>query len=288
MTISRVEPVAADLPGVATVLAGWQRDDGAVQFHPGDLGWFWRFGDERTAAAVRVWERDGATLAVGLLDEPDMLRLAIAPESFGDEELAAVVAADAGDPGRGVLIEGTVYVDAPEGARIREVLAADGWELDDPWTALQRDLAAPVEDPGVVVEVVGPQTAPLRVAVQRASFDGSTFTDDRWVAMAAGSPYQDARCLLARDRAGAAVAAVTVWSAGPGRPGLLEPLGVHRLHRGAGHGRAIALAAANALRDLGASAALVCTPSFNDGAIATYRSAGFGVRAVTQAQLRKA
>lgn len=273
---------------MAKALAGWQRDDVAVQLHPGDLGWFWRFGDERTAAALRVWERDGTTVAVGLLDEPDMLRLAIAPEAFGDEELAGEVAAAAGDPERGVLIEGTVYVDAPEGARIRDVLTAAGWDLDDPWTALQRDLAEPVEDPGVTVEVVGPDTAPLRAAVQRASFDGSTFTDDRWYTMAAGTPYEDARCLLARDGAGEAVAAVTVWSAGAGRPGLIEPMGVHRAFRGAGHGRAITLAAANALRDLGASAALVCTPSFNVGAVATYQAAGFAIRGEMRAQLRKA
>jgi ribosomal protein S18 acetylase RimI-like enzyme len=114
----------------------------------------------------------------------------------------------------------------------------------------------------------------VRAAVQRASFVRSTFTEEAWRAMAAGSPYAGARCLVAYD-GGEAVAAVTVWSAGPGRPGLLEPMGVHSDHRGRGHGRAITLAAAAALRELGASSALVCTPSSNVGAVATYRSAGF-------------
>ncbi|MFJ7629142.1 hypothetical protein ACIQZN_21875 [Streptomyces sp. NPDC097595] len=36
-------------------------------------------------------------------------------------------------------------------------------------------------------------------------------------AMAAGPPFTDARSLLGRDGRGDAVAAVTVWSAGPGR-----------------------------------------------------------------------
>jgi ribosomal protein S18 acetylase RimI-like enzyme len=93
--------------------------------------------------------------------------------------------------------------------------------------------------------------------------------------MAAGSPYADARCLIGYDGAGKAVAAVTVWSAGPGRPGLLEPMGVHREHRGHGYGTAISVAAAAALRELGASSAIVCTPSANAGAVATYESAGF-------------
>jgi len=39
-----------------------------MQLHPGDLGWFWRFGAEATAAAVRTSSRDGQILAVGLLD----------------------------------------------------------------------------------------------------------------------------------------------------------------------------------------------------------------------------
>ena len=119
------------------------------------------------------------------------------------------------------------------------------------------------------------ERAHVRTAVQRASFDRSTFTDERWHAMAAGLPYADARCLVAYDDPGNAVAAVTVWSAGPGRPGLLEPMGVHRDHRGHGYGNAITVAAAGALQDLGSSSAIVCTPSVNVGAVATYKSAGF-------------
>ncbi len=93
--------------------------------------------------------------------------------------------------------------------------------------------------------------------------------------MATASPYRRARCLVAYDSNEAAVAAVTVWSAGPGRPGLLEPLGVHRDHRGHGFGTAISLAAAAALQEMGASSATVCTPTSNVGAVATYASAGF-------------
>src|SRR3954469_25405848 len=87
--------------------------------------------------------------------------------------------------------------------------------------------------------------------------------------MAAGLPYADARCLVAYDDQGNAVAAVTVWSAGPAKPGLLEPMGVHREHRGHGYGKAITVAAAAALEELGSSSAIVCTPSSNVGAVAT-------------------
>ncbi|TVL90295.1 hypothetical protein CD790_22565 [Streptomyces sp. SAJ15] len=42
----------------------------------------------------------------------------------------------------------------------------------------------PVKDPGVQIEVVGPEQAQVFAAVQRAAFDGSRFTDERWHAMA--------------------------------------------------------------------------------------------------------
>ncbi|MFJ5778973.1 GNAT family N-acetyltransferase [Streptomyces sp. NPDC093094] len=275
MAIVLSRPGVDGLGGVVRVLGEWQDDGTPVHLHPGDLGWFWRHGAEATAAAVRTWSREGRTLAVGLLDGRELLRLTIAPDARQDAELARRLAEDVNAPERGVLGEGTVYIEAPGDVLVQEVLSGQGWDDDEPWTPLRRDLTRPVEDPGLRIEVAGPDRAQVRTAVQRAAFDRSTFTDERWHAMAAGLPYADARCLVAYDGEDRAVAAVTVWSAGPGRPGLLEPMGVHREHRGLGHGTAITLAAAAALRGMGSSSAVVATPSANTGAVATYRSAGF-------------
>ncbi|WP_125777314.1 GNAT family N-acetyltransferase [Antribacter gilvus] len=275
MTIELTRP-GIDLLGEAVgALRQWQREGTPFQLHPGDLGWFRRFGAEATTAAVRTWSRGGRILVVGLLDGPTLLRLTIAPDALQDEELAQRLVDDVSQPGRGVLPEGRVNIEAPSTAVVQDLLAAAGWATDEPWTPLRRDLTEPVLDPGVRVESVGPERAHEWAAVLRASFDGSTFTEDRWHAMAAGSPFHDACCLLGYDDRGHAVAAVTVWSAGPGRPGVLEPMGVHRDHRGRGHGRAITVAAAAALQELGSSSAIVCTPSSNVGAVATYVSAGF-------------
>lgn len=270
-----------DVPGVdgladvVRVLPGWQHDGAPVQLHPGDLGWFWRFGAEATAAAVRTWSRDGRILAVGLLDGPRLLRLGLAPEAADDGELARRIVDDVTRPERGVLPRRDVAIEARSAGLLTGLLRDAGWEAGDPWTPLSRDLTDPVPDCGLRVEPIGPDRAGVRIAVQRAAFDGSTFTDERWQAMAAGPPYGDARCLVAYDDRNTAVAAATVWSAGPGRPGLLEPVGVHRDHRGHGHGRAIVLAAAAALRELGSSSATVCTESARVGAVATYAAAGF-------------
>lgn len=275
MAIALGTPRSEALSDVVGVLRQWQYDGAPMQLHPGDLGWFWRFGADATAAAVRTWSRDGETLAVGMLDDPVSLRLTTAPDAALDEELALQLARDVTDPKRGVLPPGRVSVEMTMGLLARELLVQDGWNPGAPWTPLRRDLAEPIKDPGVRIEVTGPARAHVRTAVQRASFDSSTFTDERWRLMAAGAPYADARCLVAYDDAGHAVAAATVWSAGPGRPGLLEPVGVHRDHRRQGHGRAISVAAAAALQALGSSSAIVCTPSSNVGAVATYRSAGY-------------
>jgi GNAT superfamily N-acetyltransferase len=275
MAIVLSTPTVDRLSEAVGVLREWQYDGAPFQLHPGDLGWFWRFGAEATAAAIRTWSRDGQIVAIGLLDGPDLLRLTMVPGARRDEELARQLVEDIAEPPRGVLPPGRVSVEAPMDALIQDLLLPDGWKTDEPWTPLRRDLEAPVKAADMRIEVVGPDQVHERIAVQRASFDNSTFTIERWQAMAAGLPYADARCLLAYDDDGNAVAAVTVWSAGQGKPGLVEPMGVHRDHRGHGYGRAITVAAAAALQDLGSSSAIVYTQSSNVGGVATYKSAGF-------------
>lgn len=274
VTIELGTPDAEGLGEVLRALGEWQVGSPAVQLHPGDVGWFWRFGSEATRAAMRTWRREGRLVAAGLLDEPTLLRLAIAPDSHHDEALTRRLVADLSASRREVFAGPEAALEAPAGSLLRRLLIREGWTPDLRWTPLRRDLADPVDDPGVRVEVIGPDQASARVAVQRSAFERSTFTDQRWRAMAGGPAYADARCLVAYDDAGAAVAALTVWSAGPGRPGLVEPMGVHPDHRGRGYGRAVALAGAAALREVGSSSVVVCTPSANRAAVATYVSAG--------------
>ncbi|TDD49870.1 GNAT family N-acetyltransferase [Kribbella antibiotica] len=275
MAIELGTATVGGLGEVVTALREWQGEGTPHQLHPGDVGWYWRFGAEQTAAALRTWRRDGAIVALGLLDEADLVRIAFDPSALQDAELAEQVAADVAEPARGVLVEGKVYVEAPPGALVKDVLFKAGWSLDEPWVPLRRDLSEPVPAPELRVDVIGAEEAHERVTVQRESFEGSTFTNARWFAMADGIPYADARCLVGRNQLGESVAAVTVWSAGEGKPGYLEPMGVHRMHRGRGYGEAITLAAARALQEMGASSANTCTPGFNVGAVATYEAAGF-------------
>jgi GNAT superfamily N-acetyltransferase len=278
MAIELSTPRVDELDDAVSALRDWQYEGAAMQLHPGDVGWFCRFGVGTAAAAMRTWRRNGRILAVGLLDGSDLLRLTTAPDARQDRELAQQIVADVTDPARGLLPEGRVNVEAPMDAVLQDLLPENGWTPAEPWTPLRCDLTEPVPAPGKRIEAIGPDRAREWAGVVRASFERSTFSLERWQAMAAGSPFADARCLAAYDDADRLVAAVTVWSAGAGRPGLLEPLGVHRDHRGHGYGRAITIGAAAALREMGSSSALVCTPSSNIAAVATYRSAGFDQR----------
>jgi len=268
-------PRADELTEVMSTLASWQREGAPLQLHPGDIGWHLRLGADAAAAAVRTWSRNGEILAIGMLDGPELLRLAIDPTVQQDDDLAHVLVQDRDDQGRGVLRVSPSSLEVPNGVRLREALTAAGWTTGEAWTPLEMDLAEPVEDPGMRIEVVGPELAGMRATVHRESFDGSRFTEEHWRTLRTATGAGDSRCLLALDVDGAAVAATTIWTAGTGRAGLIEPLGVGREHRGHGYGAAITRAGVAMLRELGASRALVATPSANTAAVATYESAGF-------------
>ena len=82
------QPGVDDLENVIQLLRDWQYDGAPMQLHPGDLGWSWRFGPDALAAALRLWTRDEQVFAIGFLDSPDLLRLALEPGAYADEELA--------------------------------------------------------------------------------------------------------------------------------------------------------------------------------------------------------
>ena len=269
-------PDVGGLVDVVGVLGSWQRDDAPIQLHPGDLGWHWRFGAEVVAAAVRTWCRGGEILAVGFLDGADVLRMTVAPEVWREEEFAGAVVSDVSEPARGVLPAGKVSVEVPDGTRVQDLLSDGVFHSGDPWTPLRLDLIEPVNGTALQVEVVAsPEQVAECTGVHRSAWGSERFTVDSWHVMATGAPFADAACLLARDDQGVAVATVMAWSAGPGRPALLEPLGVHADHRRRGHGAAICVAAAAHLRGRGSSSVLVCTPSSLHSAVTTYEAAGF-------------
>jgi GNAT superfamily N-acetyltransferase len=287
MTIVLSTPTADGAREAMAALREWQHDEAPMQLHPGDIGWNYRFGTAETHAVLRTWSRDGHILAVAMQDSPTLVRMSVAPDAFQNEDLARRLVQDFSLPERGVLPEGTVSVEAPQGLLLHDLLTQEGWDVDDPWTPLFRDLAEPVEDPGVRIEEIGLEQAQDFADVLRSAFNSTRPTREYRHRMSAAPFYADARCLGIYDDQGNPGAVVTVWSAGPGKPGLVEPMGVHAEHRGHGYGRAITVAGAAALRELGSSSVRVCTPSSNVGGIATYTAAGFTERPQIADRIRR-
>lgn len=274
-----VTPGVESLAWVIEELRGWDFDPETAALHVGDLGWNQQFGAAALAAALRTWQVDGRLAAVGLLDEPDLLRLTVAPDLRHDRDFVRDLVDELTAADGRVLPPGEVALEARFEGPLRDVLLGEGWEVDEPWTPLVRDLAQAVPRHGLRVEHVDPDRLDDRLAVHHSAFERSTFTAQRWHALVQGPAHAHARSLVGYDDRDQPVAMVTVWAGRPGGPGELEPLGVHRDHRGRGHGRAICLAAAAALQEMGSSHAFVSTPSSNVGAVATYRAAGYEEKA---------
>lgn len=290
MAIVMSTPGVQDLEHVAEALSAWQYDGWSLHLHPGDLGWHSMRGAATTAASLRAWSGDGKIFALGLLDGPDgLLRMSIDPDLRDDDELARQLADDVNDGRRGVLDAGHAVVEARGAERFAQLLLNQGWQLDEPWTPLSRQFSPServdhrrIEEAGLRSETIGPDQVDPWLAVHWSAFKGTPFGQEerrnfreRWLSMAGGLFYHRARSLAAFDGHDNAVAVATVWSAGPRRPGLVEPMGVHRDHRGHGYGVAISVAAASALQEMGSSSAIVCAESSNVGAVSTYLAAGF-------------
>lgn len=289
-------PSPDEIPALAARLDAWQSDPWAGHLHAGDLGWRTLVGAEETAEAIRVWTRGGTPVAIALLDD-GVLRLAVDPDLARDEVVAAEMAAGLFGPDVGVAEPGGAIVEARGASALRRRLRDDGWADDEPWTVLSLDLsddllaAARTE---VRVERATIDDASAWTGVHWSAFKGTPFGGEsrersvrRWRTMMSGPLASRAHCLIGYNEDGTPVAVTTVWTAGAGRPGLIEPMGVHRDHHGRGYGTAITIAAARALRDEGASSANVAAENSNPAASATYRAAGF-VSLGTVTDLRRA
>ena len=244
----------------------------AAALHQGDLGWHLRFEDAAIQDDAFVgWWAGETLLAVGLV-EGALGRFSVRPGYDRDPDLGEQVAQVC----RELPADSEVYADLRPETATRRILAGEGWTLDpEPWVALHTDLdrwlPAVDLDGGQVVDAA--DAVADRVAVQRAGFENSTFTEEAWHRMAAGPGYRpDLDLVLVGDGVPASVA--TAWWAGSGATAILEPVATHHDHRGQGWGVRVVTALVTRLRDLGASGVTVCTPLDYTGAIATYRAAG--------------
>ncbi len=125
-----------------------------VHLHPGDLGWYSRLGAVETASAIRIWAEGGAPAAIGLLDGPQLLRLAIDPTRRDDVGLARRIADSINDPKGGVFGPGQATVEGRSAGALTRILGQQGWQEDEPWVPLRLDLSAPVQPTRTLIETI--------------------------------------------------------------------------------------------------------------------------------------
>lgn len=278
---------------VIDALKAWASPDCYVGvLHAGDVGWQLRLADGATDCGLVV-VRDGVELvAVALRDSPTTLRPLVRPDRMHDLAVATTLLKYADAMPR----DSAAYTDAACGSTYRSLLSAAGWDVDpDPWVALYRPLSA-ADGESIAVDDSGAQATTLktdediadRVAVQRAAFERSTFTVDRWHQMAASPAFDPAYEYLRRTADGTPVAAATGWSGGRGKCAILEPVGADPEYSGQGHGKAVSLAVIAALARGGSSGVTVWTPAFNTAAIRTYESCGLRQVEIARAMVRPA
>ena len=147
-------PDVSQLTQLGETLARWQMDDGPVHLHPGDLGWYSRLGAVETASAIRIWAEGGAPAAIGLLDGPQLLRLAIDPTRRDDVGLARRIADSINDPKGGVFGPGQATVEARGAGALTRILGQQGWQEDEPWVPLRLDLSAPIQPTRTLIETI--------------------------------------------------------------------------------------------------------------------------------------
>ena len=275
-------PAAAQVADLVDELASWQRDGLPVQLHPGDVGWYAMRGMEAAAQGLRAWADRESIYAIGLLDGPNLIRMALHPDFVDIQPLAEQIHADLSSAENQIFPAESASIEARGATALGKILQAHGWMPGEAWTPLRRALDAPVRLPELAFRRIDASLAGQWMEVHLNAFRGSDFTQEdlaralqRWHTMASTPIYEQGQCLTAYDGEMNPLAVAGVWSAGSGRPGLLEPIAVHPAFRGQGFGTAISLAAAAELRSMGASSALVCTPSENRAAVATYLAAGF-------------
>jgi hypothetical protein len=260
------------VPRLLEAVAAWpERDRPVTGLHVGDVGWHLRLHDDAVDDAFEAWWDGEDLLAYGLV-EGIVGRYAVRPGLETDGDLAETIARSCE-----ALDGDEVYADLPAGSAAHALLAGRGWTDDpDPWIALHADLTEwhPTADLTGVRVVEAADAVADRVAVQRAGFEGSTFTEEAWHRMAAGPGYRRDLDVVVSTADGVPAAIATAWWPGPASTAILEPVATHHDLRGQGWGGRAVATVLGRLRDLGAPGVSVSTPLDFTAAVATDRSAG--------------
>jgi predicted N-acetyltransferase YhbS len=259
------------------------------RWHIGDVAWNATSLDGADGAwRSAVWTDRGETVAWGWAETDGGAHLDLVVDPTRPD-VAGEVLNWFGDQARG----GTCTVLETE-EHLREALETHEYTVDSdaPWFSHHhRPLAdlEPLAPPdGFRLRPVRPGESAARSAVHRAAWSDlgpSRVTARSYAEVMDTWPYRFELDWVAEDADGELVASALGWLDERAKVGLLEPVGSAPRVRRRGLGRAVSLAVLHALRDAGATTALVC-PRGDDAYPVPgrlYRGLGFqpGARTVT-------
>ncbi|TDD59503.1 GNAT family N-acetyltransferase [Kribbella antibiotica] len=247
--------------------------------HIGDVAWERAVNAGRSAHTWRTacWDDGGQVIAWGWA-EGDHLSLVVDPDR-------AEVAADVLAWFQELAPAGVVSVLETEDHLVAALEAA-GYHSDDaaPFFTHHRiplsDLPAPVVPDGFTLRHTRPDEVEKRAAAHRAAWSDlapSKVSDADVAAVMSTWPYESELDWIVEAPNGDFAATALIWHDKLHGIGLVEPVGCAPPYRRQGLAQAVNLAALHALREAGATDAMVC-PRGDDGypqARALYQSIGF-------------
>lgn len=267
----------------AVVRAVCARDKLHAWPHVGDITWGLYQHEPELAQPKRtqIFERDGETIAFGILWLPQTLQSAVHPEHRDDVVYDALLEWFRGAAGE--QVDGGLDAQLLESDRqFRNALERHGYEpLDsEGWYEHRvRSLEEPIEIPPVpegylLRNVEGEADVERRVEVHRAAFNPSKVTVTAYRLLRTLPPYREDFDLVVEAPDGSFAAYALVWLDEENGVGVLEPVGTHPAHQRLGLGRAVCLEACRRLAAAGADTAVVGSlHGYHAGRL--YAAAGF-------------
>jgi predicted N-acetyltransferase YhbS len=238
----------------------------ASRWHIGDVAWNATSVDGAADAwRTAVWTDGGETVAWGWAETNGGAHLDLVVDPSWPE-LAHEVLDWFDALAAGGTTTGTCTVLEPE-EHLVAALAAHGYTVDSeaPWFShhhrLLADLEPLVPPDGFRLRPVRPGETAARSAVHRAAWSDlgpSRVTAQSYAEVMDTWPYRFELDWVAETEDGELVASALGWLDERAKVGLLEPVGSAPRVRRRGLGRAVSLAVLHALRDAGATAAVVC------------------------------
>ncbi|MEK2479066.1 GNAT family N-acetyltransferase [Streptomyces noursei] len=258
--------------------------------HVGDLAWGrFMFTRETADWPIALWEAEGRVIAWAWAAPGDLKTQVDPAHADLMDEVLDWLEANAGDEPREYT-----FLDAETGLSAR--LEERGYQEQQgaPYFAYHsRPLTDLPEEPvlpeGFHARAVRTQDdLAQRVAVHQAAWNSTRVTAESYRAVMDAWPYRPELDWIVEGPDGAFAANCLIWYDDLNRVGLIEPVGTAPSHRRKGLSRAVCLAALHALREAGATSAIVYPRGDADYPIPQqlYRGMGFTPYARTRSWRR--